>query len=173
MHASGQQHLRARRAGRPDAADDHLDLVEALADQFQRVQQAGQHDNGRAVLVVVEDGDVELLLEALLDFEAPRRGNVLQVDAAKGRGDGLDDADDLFGVLGIEADGKGVDAGKLFKEHRLPFHHRHRRVGTDVAQAKHRRSVRDDATVLRLIVSEKALEGSSAMAWQTRATPGV
>ena len=37
------------------------------------------------MLVVVEDGDVERLLQPLLDLEAARGGDVLEVDAAEGR----------------------------------------------------------------------------------------
>src|SRR2546422_3822044 len=40
--------------------------------------QRGEDDDGGAVLVVVEDGDVELLAEALLDLEAAGRGDVLR-----------------------------------------------------------------------------------------------
>ena len=57
----------------------------ALVDDAQRVQQRREDDDRRPVLVVVEDGDVELLAQARLDLEAARRGDVLQVDAAEDR----------------------------------------------------------------------------------------
>ena len=56
-----------------------------LAGQLDRVQQRGHHDDRGAVLVVVEDRDVELLLQPVLDLEAARRGDVLEVDAAERR----------------------------------------------------------------------------------------
>ena len=52
---------------------------------FRRVEQRGEHHDRGAVLVVVEDRDVEHLLEAVLHLEAHRRGDVLEVDAAPGR----------------------------------------------------------------------------------------
>jgi hypothetical protein len=55
------------------------------------------------VLVVVEDGDVELGAQAALDLEAARRRDVLEVDAAEAGRDGLDEGDDLVGVLGVQA----------------------------------------------------------------------
>jgi len=38
---------------------------------------AGEHDDGRAVLVVVEDRDVEEVAQASFDLEATRRRDVL------------------------------------------------------------------------------------------------
>ena len=59
----------------------------ALAGELEGVEQRGEHDDRGAVLVVVEDGDVELGLQPLLDLEAARRGDVLEVDAAEAGGD--------------------------------------------------------------------------------------
>ncbi len=55
------------------------------AGQMQRVDQAGGGDDRGAVLVVVEDRDVHQLAQALLDDEAFRRLDVLEIDAAEGR----------------------------------------------------------------------------------------
>src|SRR4029079_11220493 len=103
-----------------------------------------QGDDRRPVLVVVEDGDVQLLAQPLLDLEAARRRDVLEVDAAEDRGDRLHRGDDLVRVLRREADGEGVDAAELLEEHRLPLHHRQRGLGPDVAQPEHRGAVADD-----------------------------
>ncbi len=55
------------------APDDHdRDVLGPLVDHAQRVQERRQHDDGGAVLVVVEDGDVELLAQPSLDLEAAR-----------------------------------------------------------------------------------------------------
>ena len=71
-HAGREQDLGARDAGRAGADDHDRDVLGALADDPQRVQERGQHDDGGAVLVVVEDGDVELLAQPALDLEAAR-----------------------------------------------------------------------------------------------------
>ena len=44
---------------RTAAGGDDADVLDALADDAQRVQQGGEDDDRRPVLVVVEDGDVE------------------------------------------------------------------------------------------------------------------
>ena len=60
-------------------------VVDVAPGELQRVDQAGRGDDRGAVLVVVEDRDVHQLAQALLDDEAFRRLDVLEVDAAEGR----------------------------------------------------------------------------------------
>ena len=144
-----------------------------LPTTLQRVQERRQHDDGGAVLVVVEDGDVELLAQPPLDLEAARRGDVLEVDAAEARRDRLDGAHDLVDVLRGEAEREGVDAAELLEQHRLALHHGHRRLGPDVAEAEHGGAVGDDRDGVALDGQRPgALGGSSWIAMQTRATPG-
>ena len=113
------------------------------AGQLQRVGERGQRDDRGAVLVVVEDRDVEPLLEPVLDLEAARRRDVLEVDAAEGRRQPDDRLDDLLDVGGVEADRDGVDAAERLEQDRLALHHRHRRGRADVAQPEHRGAVGD------------------------------
>ena len=94
VHAGGHQDLGDGHAGGAGAGDDDPQVVHLLADDLQRVLQRGQRDDRGAVLVVVEDGDVEALPQPLLDLEAGRGGDVLEVDAAEDGGDALDGLDD-------------------------------------------------------------------------------
>ena len=82
-HAHRDEQLEAGDAGRAGAVDDELELLEVAPGQLERVDEAGGGDDGRAVLVVVEDGDVEQLLQLLLDDEAVGRLDVLEIDAAE------------------------------------------------------------------------------------------
>ena len=131
-------------SGRAGAGDDHPQVFQPLAHQPQGVAQAGQHHHRRAVLVVVEDGDVQRLLQPLLDGEAAGGGDVLQIDATEGRGDGLYRRHDVVHPLAGQADGPGVHAPELLEQHRLALHHRQGRLGPQVAQPQHRRAVGDD-----------------------------
>ena len=56
----------------PDPADDDPAVGELLADHPQRVAQRAEHHDRGAVLVVVEDRDVEQLAQPRLDLEAAR-----------------------------------------------------------------------------------------------------
>ena len=69
--------------GRAEADDQDLEVLELLAGELGGVDQRGERDDRGAVLVVVEDRDVERRLQALLDLEAARRADVLEVDAAE------------------------------------------------------------------------------------------
>jgi hypothetical protein len=142
--ALGEHDLRARHAGRACADDHDGDVLGALADDPQGVEQRGEHDDRRAVLVVMKDRDVELRAQPPFDLKAARRGDVLEVDASEGRGHRCDEGDDLIDVLGVDAQREGVDAAELLEQHRLALHHRHRRGRADVAEAEHGGAVGDD-----------------------------
>ena len=169
VHAGLAQDLRHRDAGGAEADDEDAQVLDPLAGELQRVEDRGEHDDRGAVLVVVEDGDVELGLQPVLDLEAARRRDVLEVDAAERRGDPLDGLDDLVGVLGVEADRERVDAGELLEQDRLALHDRHRGLGADVAQAEHRGAVADDGDGVAL---DRELEGLLAVGGDRRAHAG-
>ena len=57
--ARGVQHPGDGDASRAGAGDDHLEVVELAVGEADGVEQRGQHDDRGAVLVVVEDRDVE------------------------------------------------------------------------------------------------------------------
>jgi hypothetical protein len=52
----------------PDAVHDDLHVANFLADDLERYQER-ENDDRRAVLIVVEDRDVEFLFQALLDLK--------------------------------------------------------------------------------------------------------
>ena len=85
------------------------EVREVLADDPHGAQQGSERHDRRPVLVVVEDRDVETGLEPTLDLEAARSRDVLEVDAAVGRGDPHHGLDDLLDAAGLHADGHGVD----------------------------------------------------------------
>ena len=118
--------------------------LDVLAGHFERVLQRGGGDDGRAVLVVVEDGDLHHRLEPLLDLEALRRGDVLEVDAAERRLHDPDGVDELLGVVRFELEIEDVDVGEALEEDGLPFHHRLAGRGADVAEAEDGGAVGDD-----------------------------
>src|SRR5699024_9962760 len=114
-----------RRSGSTDAGDHDLGVGEVLTNDFEGVDQGCQHHDGRAVLVIVEDRDVQLLTQPALHLEAARGGDVFQVDAAIGRSDGLDRAYQLVGVGGVQRYRPGIHAAELLEQGGLALHHRH------------------------------------------------
>ena len=67
------------------------------------LRNAASTHHRRAVLVVVEHRDVEPLAQPVLDLEAARGGDVLEVDAAERRRDPHDGLDDLVRIGGRRA----------------------------------------------------------------------
>ena len=113
------------------------------------------------------------LLQPSLDLEAARRRDVLEVDPAEARREPGDGLDDLVDVGGGQTDRHGVHAAELLEEHRLALHHRHRGGRADVAEPEDRRPVGDDRDGVGDPRVDAASSGSSAMASDTSATPGV
>ena len=128
----------------PGPADDDLDVLELALGQGRGVEQRGARDDRRAVLVVVEDRDLHAPLELLLDVEAGRGADVLEVDAAEGRLERRDALDEGVGILGVDLEVEHVDVGEFFEQDALALHDRLGGEGSDVAEAEHRRAVRDD-----------------------------
>ena len=114
-----------------------------LARQLHRIQQRRAGDDRRAVLIVVEDGNLHRLLQRLFDVEALRRLDVFQVDAAEGGLEQLAGLDDLVGILGVELDIEHIDVGEAFEQDAFAFHHRLAGQRADVAESEHRGAVGD------------------------------
>src|SRR6185437_6954198 len=136
---------RDRYPGGAEADDQHVQVLDPPPGQLHGVQNGGHHHHGRAVLVVVEHGDLQFGDQPLLDLEAARRRDVLEVDAAEPGRDQLDRVHDLLGVGGVEADRERVDAGELLEQAALALHHRHRGLRADVAEPQHGGAVGDDS----------------------------
>ena len=83
--ADADEQLAHRDRARARAVDDDREILELAPGEAAGVDHSGQHDDRGAMLVVMEDRDVGLLPQPLLDVEAARRGDVLEVDAAERR----------------------------------------------------------------------------------------
>src|SRR3954454_21623561 len=105
------------------SGDDDAYVSDLLADHAECVDEGGQDHDRCAVLVVVENGDVQLGSEPPFDVKASWCGDVLEVDAPVDRSDGLHDLDDLVGVLGVEADEPSVDTGETLEQRGLASNH--------------------------------------------------
>ena len=120
--AEVEQHPADGRTRGPGSVYDDAAFAKFPAREPQGVGQRGGDDDGRAVLVVVKDGDVQGLRKPALYLKAARRGDVLQVYAAeRGRG-GLHRGDDLVRVLRIQTERDGVHAAELLEEQGLALH---------------------------------------------------
>ena len=76
------------------------------------------------MLIVMKDGDVHPLFQCLFNDEAIGRGNIFQIDAAKGRLEQFNRVNEALCILGIHFDVDGIDVGKAFEQDCLALHHR-------------------------------------------------
>src|SRR5581483_9229999 len=114
--------------------DDDLHLRDVFAGDLERVLQRSRRDDRRSMLIVMEDGDVHLLLQTIFDLEAFGRGDVLEIDAAERRLERLDCIDEELRVARRELEIEDVDVGESLEENRLPFHDGLARRRSDVAK---------------------------------------
>ena len=102
----------------------------------------------------MEDGNVELRVEAVLDLEAGGRGDVLEVDPAVLRSDGLYRRYYAFRVgappvgavlpAARKRDRPRVDVAERLEEDCLALHHRDGRRRAEVAESENRSSIGND-----------------------------
>ena len=103
------------------------------------------------MLVVVHDRNVEGFLQTLLDIEALRCLDVLEVDATKGGGNALYSFAELLWVFLVDLDVEDVDAAINFEKQSLTFHNRLAAHSTDIAQAQYGCSIADDCHQIAFI----------------------
>ena len=120
----------------------------------------------------MEHGDVEQLLQPLLDDEALRGLDVLEVDAAEGRAEVADAVDERVDVLGIDQQIDGVDIGEALEQRALAFHHRLGGQRAEIAEAEDRGAVGDDGdevAFVGVVVGESRVLGDGARpGWRRR-----
>ena len=144
LDAVGEEEACDRLSCRTCAVDDDVRRLEVTSEVLVRVEEGGDDDDRCAVLVIMENGDVEGLFELVLDVKALRCLDVLEVDAAVGGGDELADFDDVLDFFAVHADGDGVDTGKALEEDRLALHDGEACACADVAETEDGGAVRDD-----------------------------
>ena len=119
------------------AVEDDAHLGEFFMNKLEGVGQARQRNDGGAVLVVMEDGNVAALLESALDLEAAGRRDILQIDASEAAGEKPHSVDDFVHVLAANTQGDRVHIAEGFEENALALHDGHARLRTDITEAEH------------------------------------
>ena len=138
---------------------------------LQRVEQRREHHHRGAVLVVVEDGDVQRLLEPVLDLEAARGRDVLEVDAAEGGGDRSTVRTISSTSLVSRQIGKASTPANSLNSIALPSMTGMAASGPMSPRPSTAEPSETTATVLRLIVYSKARSRSSAIAGRRAPRP--
>src|SRR5690606_14649195 len=102
----------SRRSG-PVDHDAHL--IYRPPDYLARIDESRQHNNSRAVLVIVKNRNAEIL-QTTLHLETLWRRDILQIDASKHRRYALDGLYNFICILRVEAYGKCVYVRKSLEK---------------------------------------------------------
>ena len=105
----------------------------------------------------MHNGNVQVILQPLLQLKAPRRGNIFQVDCTEGGCDAADGVKHFVHIGGVQDDRDAVETNEALEQLGLTFHHGQCRLRADVAQAQHSSPVRNDGYVAscpRVVVCE-------------------
>src|SRR5207249_5867534 len=151
LRARGDQELCGSDVRRAGTDQRDRDVGHLLANDFQRVDEAGDVDRRGPLLIVVPHRDLTFLPKPLEDVEAFRLRDVLEVHATERRGDELDRLDDFLRVLRREGDRERVDAAEVLEQQGLALHHRQSGFGPDVPQAEDACAVRDDGDLIPFV----------------------
>ncbi len=144
LGAQRHQHVEAGNGRGPCPGGTDLDVLNLLALELQPVQYGGTDDDGRAMLVVMENRDRHARTQALFDLEAIRCADILEIDPAKGRPERRDGIDELLRVQLVDLEIEHIDTREFLEQDGLAFHHRLAGQGADIAQAQHSRAVGND-----------------------------
>ena len=142
-------------AGGAGAVANEPRVSDVAPGQMHGVDHPRGGDDRRAVLIVMKDGNVHHLAQALLDVEALRRLDVFEIDPAKRRPKIFHRIDEFVRILGPDFQVDRIDVGESLEQHRLAFHHRLRSKRAEVAEAEDRRAVgndRDHVAACRVVV---------------------
>ena len=115
------QNRQSRGAG-PHQAD--FQVAELAAGNIAGVQKRRRRDDRRAVLVVMEDRNIQLFTKLALDLETLGRADILKIDAAERVAEPGHAFHEAVHVLVGDLEIDGIDVGEALEQHRLAFHHR-------------------------------------------------
>ncbi len=134
----------AGHVGCAGADEGDTNIFQLLAHDPESVDEAGQRDGRRSLLIIVPDGDLAFIPQGIQDSEALGLGDVLQVYATERRLEHLDRLDELIGVLGIQHDRDGIHTAQVLVQQGFALHDRQAGLGANVAQPQHPRPIADD-----------------------------
>ena len=108
------------------------------------------------MLVIMEDGNIHQLAQALLDDKALGRLDVFEVDAAEGGAEIAHRIDEGIRIFGVDFQIDGIDIGKTLEEHGLAFHHRLGGERAQIAETENGRAIGNDGDQIaarRVVIS--------------------
>ncbi len=111
-HSQGAVKVGAGHCRCSGSVDHHFHLLYVFALELEGIEKPGSRYYGRAVLVVVHDGDVAFTPERAFDFKAFRGLYILQVYPAESGGERFHNVDEASRFLLVNLDVEGIESGE-------------------------------------------------------------
>ena len=131
------QHMDDGRTRSTGAVLHNAHILDTLAHHLQGIEYTRQHDDGGAMLVVMEHRNLQFPFQFSLDFKTFRTADILQVDASESGGNRLDRSHHFLFGRSVQTDGERIHTAELFEEDALSLHDRQARLRADIAQAQY------------------------------------
>ena len=93
----------------------NFDLFYFFIRQFQCIDQCSTGDDGRSMLVIMHQGNVQFCFESIFDLKCLRGLYVFKVDTSECGGNGFYSLDKFFSVFFIDFNIKNIYVCKYFK----------------------------------------------------------
>ena len=117
------------------SVDDDLQIGELLAGELACVDHGSGDNDGSAVLIIVENGEIKLFDESPFDVEALGCLDVLEIDSAEDWEDLADDVEQFLWVLFLDADWDQINSSEQLEETALSLHDWESGIGANVPEA--------------------------------------
>ena len=140
-----EQQVEAGDAGGSAAGRDQFHVGRVLAHQARPVHHRGGYDDCGSMLVVMQYWNAHFLTEPVLDNEAIRGLDVLEIDGAEGWLQAANGICEGVRVALVDLDVEHVDVREPLEQDCLALHHRLGGEGADVSEPEHRGTIRNDS----------------------------
>ncbi len=123
------------RCSRP--AHCHLQIRKVFSHQAEGIDQGGQGDHCRAMLIIMKYRDLQGLLQPLLHLKAAGSADILQVYPSEDRLDHGHGPHYILWILRGDSYRKGIYSREVLEQYRFALHNRNGGQSPDVAQTQH------------------------------------
>lgn len=109
------EELRYSDTSSPCTIEYYFDIFFLFSCNTQSIDESCEHDDSRTVLVIVHNGDVELLLESVFYLETSWSSYIFEIDTTETIGNIFDCCDELLDILSPDNNRECINSGKFLE----------------------------------------------------------
>ena len=136
LKSHGNKKFDNRDSGSSCSGSNDLNVFDFFANNLQRIDHTCKRNNCSTMLVIMENRNITALFQLLLNLEASRCGNILQVYTAEASSQKANGLHDLIYILTSYTKRNSIHITKLFEQNAFALHNRHTSLWTDISKTK-------------------------------------